>query len=85
MYYVHINIYIYLVNFVPFWWNKEEEGRPLIVKRKLHGTVDRSSANGKFVNWMRLYITCEKSRGLHLVEPGLMAGRQAGWQNLGKA
>ena len=30
---------------------------------------------GKFVNCMRLYITCEKSVGLHLAEPGLMEGR----------
>ena len=28
----------------------------------------------KFVNGMRLYITCKKSGGLHLVEPGLTAG-----------
>ena len=28
----------------------------------------------KFVNRMRLYIACEKSGGLYLVEPGLMAG-----------
>ena len=34
----------------------------------------------KFVNGMRLYITCEKSGGLHLAEPGLMAGWQAGRQ-----
>ena len=37
----------------------------------------------KFVNQACLYITCEKSGGLHLVKPGLMAGRlavrQAGW------
>ena len=33
----------------------------------------------KLVNGMRLYITCEESRGLHLAEPGLTAGRQAGW------
>ena len=32
-----------------------------------------------FVNGTRLYITCEKSGGLHLAEPGLMAGRLAGW------
>ena len=31
----------------------------------------------KFVNWMRLYMTCEKSGSLHLVEPGVMAGRLA--------
>ena len=37
----------------------------------------------KFVNGTQLYITSEKSGGLHLAEPGLMAGwqasRQAGW------
>ena len=33
----------------------------------------------KFVNGTRLYITCEKSRGLHLAEPGLTAGWLAGW------
>ena len=32
----------------------------------------------KFVNSMKLYRTCEKSGGLHVAEPGLMAGRQAG-------
>ena len=31
----------------------------------------------KFVNLTQLYITCEKSGGLYLAEPGLMAGRQA--------
>ena len=29
----------------------------------------------KFVNRTRLYATCEKSGGLHLVEPGLTVGR----------
>ena len=28
----------------------------------------------KFVNGTRLYITCEKSKGLHLAELGLTAG-----------
>ena len=32
----------------------------------------------KFVNGTRLYITCEKSGGLHLAEPGLTAGWLAG-------
>ena len=32
----------------------------------------------KFINGMRLYITCEKSGGLHLAEPGLTVGWQAG-------
>ena len=33
-----------LINFVPFQRNKEE-GRPVMVERKLHGTVDESSAD----------------------------------------
>ena len=33
----------------------------------------------RFVHPTRLYITCEKSGGLYLVEPGLMAGGPAGW------
>ena len=31
-----------------------------------------------FVNPARLYITSERSGELHIVEPGLTAGRQAG-------
>ena len=42
------------------------------------GAVDESS----FVNPTRLYITCEKSGGQHLAEPGLKAGRESGRQNL---
>ena len=43
-----------------------------MVKRKLGGAVDESSADQKI---LKLYITCEKSGGLHLAEPGLTAGR----------
>ena len=39
----------------------------------------------RLVNPMQLYISCEKSGGLHLVEPGLMTGWQAGRQNSGEA
>ena len=39
----------------------------------------------KFENRTRLYITCGKSGGLYLAEPGLTAGRQAGRRNLGEA
>ena len=50
-------------------------------KRKLDGAVDESSANNISINPTRLYISCEKSGGLHLVESGLTAvGRQANWQ-----
>ena len=41
-----------------------------MVKRKLDGTVNESSA--------QLYISCEGSGGLHLAKLGLMAGRLAG-------
>ena len=46
-----------------------------MVKRKLDGAVDESK---KIVNSTQLHITCEKSEGLHLVEPGITAGRLAG-------
>ena len=39
----------------------------------------------KFQNRTRLYITCGKSGGLYLAEPGLTAGWQFGRQNLGEA
>ena len=57
----------------------------MVVKKKLDGAVDESSVDQEFVNPTRLYITCEKSGGLHLTELGLTAGRQAGRQNLGEA
>ena len=39
-----------LVNFVPFWQNKEEEeGTPVMVKRKLDGAVDKSLAYRKIL------------------------------------
>ena len=50
-----------------------------MVKRKLDGAVDESSADRDFRNPAQLYITSERSGGLHLVEPGLMAGRPAVW------
>ena len=56
-----------------------------MVKRKLDGAVDESSADQKFVNGPQLYITCEKSGCLHLEEPGFTAGWLAGRRNLGKA
>ena len=45
-----------------------------MAKRKLDGTVDEFSAD---VNQTRLYITCEKSGGLHLEVPSLTAGSLA--------
>ena len=47
-----------------------------MVKRKLDGAVYESSADEDF---HKLYITCERSGGLHLVEMGLMAGSPAVW------
>ena len=45
-----------------------------MVKRKLDGAVDRSSVIKIFVNWTRIYTTCENFEGLHLAEPDLTAG-----------
>ena len=39
--------------------------------------------NNDFVNPMRLPLLCENTRALAIVEPGLMAGRQAG-RSLGR-
>ena len=39
-----------------------------------------SLRNNSFVNPTRLPLSCEKSGALAIVEPGLMAGRQAGRQ-----
>ena len=36
--------------------------------------------NNTFVNLPPLPLSCEISGALHLAQPGLMAGRQAGWQ-----
>ena len=36
--------------------------------------------NNIFVNPLPSLILCEISGALHLAQPGLMAGRQAGWQ-----
>ena len=36
--------------------------------------------NNIFVNPLPLLLSCEISGALHLAQPGLMAGRLAGWQ-----
>ena len=46
-----------------------------MVKRKLDGAVDESSADIEIHNYTRLYLTCEKSGALHLAEQDLTAGR----------
>ena len=48
----------------------------MMVVRKVDGTGDESSAE-IFVNLMQLCITCGKSAGLHLAEPGFTAGWQS--------
>ena len=57
--------------FRAFYWNKEEE-EGMAQWTNLQWII-------RFVNQMLLYITCEKSWGLHLAEPGLMAGRLVAW------
>ena len=53
----------------------------MTVERKLDGTVENLQRNNRFVSQTQLYISCEKSRGLHLAKPGLMVGSQAGRQS----
>ena len=53
----------------------------MTIKRKLDGLVDESSVDQDFhVNLARLFITCERSGGLHLVKLGLTAGSLGVWQ-----
>jgi len=47
-----------------------------MVKRKLDGAVDESLAIKRFINATWLYITWEKSGGLHLAKLGLTTGWQ---------
>ena len=37
--------------------------------------------NNSFVNLLLLPFLCEKTGAIALVQPGLMAGRLAGWQS----
>ena len=48
--YQHFDRYLLLVNFVPFLRTKEE-GRSVMVKRKLDGAVDESSVYRKIRKW----------------------------------
>ena len=50
----------------------------MTVKRKLDGTLDNLQRIKVFVNSAQLYIICERSGGVDLVELGLTTGRQAG-------
>ena len=54
-------------------------------KRKLEGAVGEPSVDQKICKSNATYITCEKSEGLHLAEPGFTTGRQFGRRNLGEA
>ena len=49
-------------------------------KRNCHGTVDNRLRNNIFENPPPLPLLCEISGALHLAQPGLTAGWQAGWQ-----
>ena len=49
-------------------------------KKIRHGAVVNRLWNNIFVNPPSLPLLCEISGVLHLAQPGLTAGRQAGWQ-----
>ena len=48
-------------------------------KRNRHGAVGKSSSEQHFRKCTPLPLLCEISGALHLAQPGLTAGRQAGW------
>ena len=50
-------------------------------KKNHHGAVGKSSSE---LNSPPLPLLCEISGALHLVQPGLMAGRLAGRRNTGE-
>ena len=49
-------------------------------KRNRHGAVSKSSSEQHFRKCAAITLLCEISGALDLVQPGLTAGRQAGWQ-----
>ena len=62
--------------------------RSYMHKKNRHGAVDKSSSEQHFRKSAAIILSCEISGALHLAQPGLTAGRQAGWlagrQNTGK-
>ena len=48
----------------------------MMVKRSYMAQWTNLQRIERFINSTLLYIACGKSGGLHLVEPGLMTGRQ---------
>ena len=53
-------------------------------KRNRHGAVGKLFLEQHFVNPLPLPLLCEIPGALHLVQPGLTAGRQAGRRNAGE-
>ena len=77
-----------LVNFVPFQRTKEEEGRPVMVRRKLDGALDEPSVDRNFRkphatvhNLWKIWKPAPSGTGSY----GRQAGRQFGRRNLGEA
>ena len=52
--------------------------------RNHHGGVGNRLRNNIFVNPPPLPLLCKISGALHIAQPGLTAGRQAGKRNTGK-
>ena len=53
-------------------------------KRNHHGAVGKSSSEQHFVNPPPFSLLCEIFGALHLAQPALTAGRQAGRRNTGE-
>ena len=60
--------------------NKEEKGGERRIKGIAMAQWVNCLQNNIVVNPPPLPLSCEISGALHLVQPGLTAGRQAGWQ-----
>ena len=72
--FINTSIDTFFSKFCGFLADQREQGRPMMVKRKLDGTMDKLSADQEICKSDRLNISCEKSGGLYLVEAGLTAG-----------
>ena len=53
-------------------------------KKNRHGTVGKSSSEQHFRKSATITLLCEISGALHLAQPGLTAGWQAGRRNTGE-
>ena len=69
----------FFVMFSPSYTPMEEERKPWTMKGITMAQWKILNRNNSFVNPTRLPVSCEISGAVHLAQPGLTWGRQAGW------